>query len=51
LLNRQKHSGRLAPSQIDRVDREIASTDEEIDELVSELHGITEEGRKIIEAA
>jgi hypothetical protein len=25
-LNKQKHSGKLAPSQVERVDREIAMT-------------------------
>jgi hypothetical protein len=50
-LNKQKHSGKLAPSQVDRVDREIASTDAEIDDLVYDLYGITEEERKIIEGA
>jgi hypothetical protein len=48
-LNKQKHSGKLAPSQVDRVDREIAATDEEIDNLVYELYGVTEEEREIIE--
>ncbi len=48
-LNKRKHSGKLAPSQIDRMDREIAATDEEIDNLVYELYGITDEERKIIE--
>ena len=48
-LNKQKHSGRLASSQVDRVDREIAAADAEIDELVYELYGITDEERKIIE--
>ncbi|MGO9273049.1 MAG: Eco57I restriction-modification methylase domain-containing protein [Terriglobia bacterium] len=48
-LNTQKHSGKLAPSQTDRVDREIATTDAEIDELVYELYGITDEERRIIE--
>jgi hypothetical protein len=33
-LNNQKHSGKLAPSQVDRVDREIAATDAEIDNLI-----------------
>ena len=47
-LNQQKHSGKLAPSQVERVDREIAATDAEIDDLVYELHGITDEERKII---
>ncbi|MBZ5671592.1 MAG: hypothetical protein LAO04_17925 [Acidobacteriia bacterium] len=48
-LNKKKHSGKLAPSEIDRLEREIASTDREIDELVYELYGITDEERKIIE--
>ena len=48
-LNKQKHSGKLAPSQVDRVDREIAATDAEIDNLVYELYGITDEERKVIE--
>ena len=47
--NKKKHSGKLAPSQLDRLEREIAATDEEIDELVYRLYGITEEERKIIE--
>jgi hypothetical protein len=50
-LNKQKHSGKLAPSQMDRLDREIAATDAEIDNLVYELYGITAEERKIIEGA
>ena len=49
-LNKRKHSGKLAPSQLDRLEREIAATDTEIDELVYNLYGITEEERKIIEA-
>ncbi|MGB7592932.1 MAG: restriction endonuclease subunit R, partial [Terriglobia bacterium] len=48
-LNRQKHSGKLAPSQVERVDREFAATDAEIDNLVYELYGIPEEEREIIE--
>jgi len=48
-LNKQKHSGKLAPSQVDRVDREIAATEAEIDNLVYELYGITDEERKIVE--
>ena len=47
-LNKQKHSGKLAPSQVERVDREIAATDAEIDDLVYDLYGITDEERKII---
>ena len=48
-LNKQKHSGKLAPSQLDRIDREIGSTDQEIDDLVYELYGMKDEERKIIE--
>jgi hypothetical protein len=48
-LNKQKHSGKLAPSELDRLERELATTDEEIDNLVYELYGITAEERKIIE--
>jgi len=48
-LKKQMYSGKLAPSQIDRVDREIAATDAEIDNLVYELYGITDEQRKTIE--
>jgi hypothetical protein len=40
---KQKHSGKLARSQVERLDREIAATDAEIDELVYELYGITDE--------
>jgi type I restriction-modification system DNA methylase subunit len=48
-MNKKKHSGKLAPSELDRLEREIASTDQEIDDLVYELYGITDEERKIIE--
>ncbi len=48
-LNKRKHSGKLAPSELQRLEREIAATDAEIDDLVYELYGITEEERKIIE--
>jgi hypothetical protein len=47
-LNKKKHSGKLAPSELKRLEREIAATDNQIDELVYELYGITEEDRKII---
>lgn len=32
-----------------QIQRQIEKTDKEIDELVYELHGITEEERKVIE--
>ncbi len=47
-LNKKKHSGKLAPSELERLEREIAATDEEIGTLVYELYGITDEERKII---
>ncbi|MGD0012290.1 MAG: N-6 DNA methylase [Terriglobia bacterium] len=50
-LNKKKHSGKLAPSELDRIGREIASTDREIDELVYDLYGITKDEREFIEGA
>ncbi|HEV2234640.1 MAG TPA: N-6 DNA methylase [Terriglobia bacterium] len=47
--NKQKHSGKLAPSQTDRMEREIVATDAEIDAVVYELYGITDDERKIIQ--
>jgi uncharacterized protein (UPF0335 family) len=48
-LNTKKHPAKLAPSQLERLEREIASTDAEIDDLVYELYGTGDEERKIIE--
>ncbi len=48
-LKKKKHSGKLVPSELGRAEREIASTDAEIDNLVYELYGITDHERKIIE--
>ncbi len=48
-MNAKRHSGELAPSELDRLERQIAAADEEIDELVYELYGITHEERRIIE--
>jgi hypothetical protein len=45
------HRAALQPSELDRLVREIASTDAEIDELVYALYGITEEERGIIAGA
>jgi hypothetical protein len=42
-------AGKLAPSELGRLEREIVATDAEIDELVYELYGITDEDRKIVE--
>jgi hypothetical protein len=38
------------PQEADRIQREIAATDEAIDKLVYELYGLTEEEVGIIEA-
>ena len=48
-LNKKKHSGKLAPSEVDRIEREIAATDQEIDQLVYQLYEITDEEQAIIE--
>jgi type I restriction-modification system DNA methylase subunit len=50
-LNKERLSGKLAPSETEEVEREVATTDTEIDNLVYELYGITDEERKIIEGA
>jgi type I restriction-modification system DNA methylase subunit len=50
-FNKRRHSGKLAPSELDRLEREIAATDSEIDSLVYELYGITDKERKIIEGS
>jgi hypothetical protein len=44
-----KRSGKLAPSELEGVEREIAATDAEIDDVVYKLYGITKEERRIIE--
>ena len=48
-LSKKKRSGKLAPSELHRTAREIASTDCEIDESAYSLYGITDEERRIIE--
>lgn len=45
----ERPSDKLVPSPLDRVEREIALTDAEIDNLLYELYGITDEDHKIIE--
>ena len=49
-LNKKKHSNKLAPAELQRLERQIADTDAEIDNLVYDLYAITPEERKIIEA-
>jgi hypothetical protein len=46
-----KDSRGHAPSELDRLEREIAAREDQIDELVYELFGITDEERNIIEGA
>lgn len=48
-LNKRKHSGECAPSVVQRLEREIAATEAEIDDLVFKLYCITGEERRIIE--
>jgi type I restriction-modification system DNA methylase subunit len=50
-LNKKKHADKLAPSGLDRLEREIDATDSQIDDLVYKLYGIAEDERKIIEGA
>ena len=49
--NKKKFSSKLAPSELARVDREIAAADAEIDALVYKLYAITSAERKIIEGS
>ncbi len=48
-LNTKKQSGKLASTELERLERQIADTDAEIDNLVYDLYAITDEERKIIE--
>jgi type I restriction-modification system DNA methylase subunit len=48
-MKRKIHSDKLAPSEVARMDQEIAATDTEIDSRVYGLYGITDEERKVIE--
>ncbi len=40
-LTKKKHSGKLAPSELDNLERQIAATDAEIDDSVFKLYEIT----------
>jgi type I restriction-modification system DNA methylase subunit len=48
-LNNRKRSGKYAPSELERLEHEIVSSDHEIDELVYELYEINEEETSITE--
>ncbi len=47
-LNAKQHHGRPALCGVERSDCDIASNDQEIDEMAYDLYGITGEERKII---
>ena len=50
MLELHKRKATLPPSsERDKIEREIAVTDEKIDEIVYGLHGIMDEERTIIE--
>lgn len=38
-LSKKKHSDKLAPAELQRLERQIADTDAEIDDLVYDLYG------------
>ncbi|MGC1829758.1 MAG: N-6 DNA methylase [Candidatus Acidiferrales bacterium] len=48
-LTQKKDPGKLTADQLGRIERGIAETDTQIDNIVYELYGITDEERKIIE--
>ncbi len=48
-LNTKKNAKSLAPSELTRLDREVATTDAAIDDLVFALYGITDKERAVIE--
>jgi TaqI-like C-terminal specificity domain len=47
-LNKRKQSGKLAPSETDRIDRELRSTDREIDDLVYDLYNVHETSAELL---
>jgi type I restriction-modification system DNA methylase subunit len=49
-LSRKKYAGDSSKSELASLESEIAETDAQIDNLVYELYGITQEERKIVEA-
>jgi hypothetical protein len=51
MLELHKKKNSMSPSaERERVEREIAVTEEKIDEIVYGLYGVTEEERKVIES-
>src|SRR5258708_2250151 len=50
-LTNEKRSGKLAPSELDNLERELAANDAKIDDLVCELYGLSSEDRKAIDGS
>jgi len=50
-LTSKKHSGKLAPSELDNLEREFAAIDAGIEDSVFKLYDITAKERKIIEGS
>ena len=48
-LNKQLQEEKLSQFEKEKIQQEIKKTDNEIDELVYQLYGITEEEKNIIE--
>ena len=48
-LNKRLQEEKLSQFEKEKIEKEINKTDNEIDELVYKLYGITEEEKKIIE--
>ena len=48
-LNKKLQEKNLSALEKQKIEQEIQKTDKEIDELVYQLYGITEEEKKIIE--
>ena len=48
-LHSKKNASGTAPSELDRIEREIAAADAEIDVFVFKLYGITDKERRIIQ--
>ncbi|MBI2861299.1 MAG: hypothetical protein HYX89_00605 [Chloroflexi bacterium] len=50
-LHKRKADKSLPQSDLEDIQREIARTDREIDDLVYDLYGLTEDKRRVVEEA
>jgi hypothetical protein len=50
-LSNKKNSGKLAPSELENLERELAANDAKIDDLVFELYGLSSEDRRVIDGS